>query len=177
MKIISKVNQVNIVAIEEKNEQLVPIKPICDAIGISFQGQNEKIQNDEILGSTVKLSLMVGADKKEREMFCLPLKYVYGWLFTINPKNVKPEAQEAVLKYKMECYDVLYDYFVGGMHNQIVINKQEIDHMKRISDMESKKNVITEEIKAEKRKLDKIRQAKLKEENTPSMFPIEQMTN
>ena len=56
-------------------------------------------------------SMTVGADKKEREMMCIPFMFVFGWLFTINPKNVKPEAQEAVSKYKLECYKALFKHF------------------------------------------------------------------
>lgn len=174
MKIVSKVNNVNIVAIDENNEQLVPIKPICEALGISFQGQNEKIQNDEILSSVIKLSLTTGADKKQYEMSCLPLRYVYGWLFTINPKNVKPEAQEAVLKYKMECYNALYDHFVGGMKNQILSNKKEIEYMKQVNELQSKKKQMDAEIKAINKKIEKLRQARIDEDDWPSMFPIDE---
>ena len=31
--------------------------------------------------------------------------------FTINPKNVKEEAREAVSKYRIECYRALYKHF------------------------------------------------------------------
>ena len=54
---------------------------------------------------------MVAADGKDREMVCLPIEFVFGWLFTINPKNVKPEAQAAVRQYRMQCYKALYEYF------------------------------------------------------------------
>jgi hypothetical protein len=37
--------------------------------------------------------------------------YVFGWLFTINPQNVKEEAKEKVLKYKLECYTALFNHF------------------------------------------------------------------
>jgi esterase/lipase len=57
------------------------------------------------------LSTSVGADGKQREMFCLPLEFVFGWLFTINPKNVSEEARPLVIRYKMECYRALYNYF------------------------------------------------------------------
>ncbi|NEM97202.1 phage antirepressor N-terminal domain-containing protein [Pontibacter burrus] len=35
----------------------------------------------------------------------------FGWLFSINPKNVKPETQNAVRRYKSLCYDILYQNF------------------------------------------------------------------
>lgn len=89
-KIITRVNNVDIVATSD--EQLVPIRPICDALGIDYKVQWQKLKDDEDLSSTMVLSTTVGADRKEREMCCLPIRYIFGWLFTINPKNVKPEA-------------------------------------------------------------------------------------
>ena len=127
-KIIARINGTNIILIEN-GEMLIPIKPICQALGISFQGQHEKINKDEILSSVVRLSLTTGTDKKEYEMVCIPYMYVFGWLFTINPNNVAPEAKESVLKYKMECYTVLYDHFTAQSkflkEKQDAIYKQE----------------------------------------------------
>jgi hypothetical protein len=45
----------------------------------------------------------VAGDEKEREMLCLPLKFVFGWLFTIETSRVNEDAQEAVIKYQLEC--------------------------------------------------------------------------
>ena len=109
-KFIARVNGVDIVATSDE-EQLVPIKPICEALGIDFKVQYEKLREDEDLSSTMVLSTIVAKDDKEREMCCLPIEFVFGWLFTINPKNVKPEAKEAVRAYRWECYRVLYRHF------------------------------------------------------------------
>lgn len=109
--IITRVNNVDIVATNNA-EKLVPIKPICDALGIAFQPQQQKIRDDEDLASVVMLSMTTGADGKQYEMFCLPIEFVFGWLFTINPKNVKVEAQETVRQYRMQCYRALYEYFI-----------------------------------------------------------------
>lgn len=102
---ISKINGVDIVTVNHNGETYVPIKPICQALGIDFAAQYNKLQADETLSSTIAIIAMVGADNKEREMVCLALKFVYGWLFTINPGKVAPEAREAVIRYRRECYD------------------------------------------------------------------------
>ncbi|MBN2637350.1 MAG: hypothetical protein JXR61_13840 [Prolixibacteraceae bacterium] len=109
-KTVAKVNEVNIMLIDGAEKQ-VPIKPICEALGIDDKNQRSKIQNDEILGSVGVLSTSTGSDGKQYEMFCLPYMYALGWLFTINPKNVKSEARETILKYKMECYKALFNHF------------------------------------------------------------------
>lgn len=102
------------IQIIQNGEKLVPIKPICQALGVDFSRQKEKIENDEILGSTVGLRPTVAADGKEREMFCIPFKYVFGWLFTINPSNVKEEAKDPLIRYKKACYDALYQSFTDA---------------------------------------------------------------
>ncbi len=60
--IIAKINKVPIVIFDR--EKLVPIKPICDALGVNFPSQYSKIKEDDILNSTVVLSTTVGGDKK-----------------------------------------------------------------------------------------------------------------
>lgn len=109
-KTVGTVNQVPILLLED-GDKLIPIKPICEALGVDPKAQRDKINNDDFLSSVRVLSTLTGSDKKEYEMFCLPLKYIFGWLFTINPKNVKEEAREAVSAYRVECYNILYRHF------------------------------------------------------------------
>ncbi len=122
-KIVAKINNVSIMLIDGA-DKLVPIKPICEALGIDAKNQRTKIQNDEILGSVGVLSTSTGRDNKKYEMFCLPYMYALGWLFTINPKNVKVEAKETILKYKIECYTALFNHFSD--QSEFLVQKQKI---------------------------------------------------
>lgn len=107
--VIATVNNVPILVLEDK--ELVPVKPICKALGVAYPAQFQKIKDDDILSSVVVLSVITGADEKQYEMTCLPLEYAFGWLFGIDHRKIKPEAQEAVKKYKMEYYHALYKHF------------------------------------------------------------------
>jgi hypothetical protein len=107
---VAKVNKVDITIIQN-GEKRVAIKPICQALGIDYKSQYERIKKDEILGSTMVLSTTVGADGRQREMASIPLMYVFGWLFRIDARNVAAHAQESVLRYQIECYTALYNYF------------------------------------------------------------------
>ena len=109
-KEIAKVNNVAIMASNDPR-QLVPIKPICDALGIDAKAHRNRIDRDEILNSTGVIMTSVAADGKEREMYCIPLRYVFGWLFSIDTNRVDEVVRPLVIKYKMQCYDVLYDHF------------------------------------------------------------------
>lgn len=105
------VNEKEITITTHGTEKYVAIKPICEALGVNYTTQFEKILEDPILSSTVPLRGIVASDGKSREMRVMPLKFVFGWLFTINPNNVKPEIKEQVLAYRMECYNALFDVF------------------------------------------------------------------
>ncbi|MEX2564648.1 MAG: phage antirepressor N-terminal domain-containing protein [Cyclobacteriaceae bacterium] len=122
-KTIAVINETKILVVQN-GEKLVPIKPICQALGVDFATQKEKIENDEILSSTVGLSPTVAADGKEREMFCIPFKFVFGWIFTINPANVKEEVREGLVRYKLACYNALYQSFTDSQ--EFLAEKQEL---------------------------------------------------
>ena len=172
-KFITRINNVDIVS--TSNEQMVPIRPICEALGIAYQPQYQKIQEDEDLAPTVTLSITVGADGKDREMVCLPVEFIFGWLFTINPKNVKPEAKEAVRKYRMECYRALYNHFVGCMTKANEQNKIEIKLLEEIDILNEQcaehKNQLAElkhQVSDKRKLLEKVRTERLS--NEPTLF-------
>lgn len=173
--LISKINGVDIVTVNRDGEIFVPIKPICEAIGIDVESQRDKIQADEILNSVAVFCTATGADGKQYEMHCLPLRYTYGWLFTINPKKVAPEARDAVSRYRRECYDVLYDHFAGAAKRQQEQNRAEQDLLDRkaaaLDSIANHKKAIAED-NAEIKKVDE-QLARLQSERlnpTPTLF-------
>jgi hypothetical protein len=133
VRTLAKVNKVDIQVVERLGEKHVPIKPICDAVGVDFEGQRQRIERDEILSSVAFMTKATGADEKTYEMFCLPLKYVFGWLFGIDTGRVKEEARAAVIAYKHECYNALFRYFTSRA--EFVEKKQmEIDRQLSVVD-------------------------------------------
>lgn len=109
-KVVAKINNVDIVVVEN-GAKMVPIKPICQALNIDVDSQRKKLNEDPILNSVTVLNTATGSDGKQYEMVSIPFKFVFGWLFRIDSRNVKEEAREAVLRYQVECYDALYNHF------------------------------------------------------------------
>lgn len=101
--LITRVNNVDIVATGNAGK-LVPIKPICEALGIAWEPQRKKIQEHYLLSSTATFSMVVAADGKEREMFCLPIELIFGWLFTEDVRTV------ADADARMDCYYAIWKY-------------------------------------------------------------------
>ena len=108
---VAIVNKQKIQVLVENGNEFVPIRPICDALGIDAKSQRDRIKRDQILSSTEVTMTSVGADGKNREMTVLPLRFVFGWVFTIDSNLGKEESRPIVLQYQLECYNALYDHF------------------------------------------------------------------
>ncbi len=81
---------------------------------MNWKAQYDRIQRDDVLKTTVVMMTTVAEDGKQRELVCLPLKLLNGWLFGIDAARLKPSLREAVNTYKRECYDALYRYWHEG---------------------------------------------------------------
>ena len=108
---VAIINGISLQVVTSEREQLVAVKPVCEILGVSLQGQLEKLKSHPVFSSVIKMVFTTGGDGKKYEMACIPLQFFPGWLFTINPDNVKEEARENLIKYQLECNKVLFDYF------------------------------------------------------------------
>ncbi len=100
--------------ITHNNQQLVAMRPVCEGIGLAWGSQRNRIMRDEVLGSTVFMMNTVAEDNKQRELLCLPLEYLNGWLFGIDVSRCREEIRPALIQYKRECYQVLAAYWQQG---------------------------------------------------------------
>lgn len=114
-------DEITAVVIEGDGEReiYVPLRPLCDYLGVSWQGQNRRINDDEVLSDVVRSVNITLTDldpstsrPRTSQMICLSLGYLNGWLFGINPKRVKPEVKDRLIRYQKECYKVLAKEFV-----------------------------------------------------------------
>jgi len=144
---VAKVNQVDI-TIYQNGEKRVAIKPICQALGVNYESQFTRLKTDPILSSTIATVAMVGADGKNREMTSIPLRYVFGWIFRIDSRNVSETAREAVERYQLECYNALYNYFTRHEefleYRQTLIDERLAAYDAARSDFRSAKEVVNE---------------------------------
>lgn len=104
-----------VVAVRVENDDVyVPIKPICDILGLNWAGQQQRITRDEVLSAVRRICVIHTGSRGMQETLCLPLKYLNGWLFGISTARVRDEVRERLIQYKHECYDVLYEAFQQG---------------------------------------------------------------
>jgi len=99
----------NIYTLSSDGVSYVALKPICESLGVNWQAAHKRLLDDKILVQLSSEQTIVAADNKLRKMTCLPERYVYGWLFSLNSQSEELEA------YKLKCYDLLYNHFHGAM--------------------------------------------------------------
>jgi hypothetical protein len=95
----------------------VPVRPVCDLLGVNWAAQYRRINRDAVLAeemSSVEITAQEGERMVARKMQCLPLDYISGFLFGINADRVKPALKERVVRYQRECYKVLAEAFQEG---------------------------------------------------------------
>lgn len=127
------INGISLQIVADEKEQLVAVKPVCEILGVAYQSQQAKLKEHPIFGSVITLSVTTGADGKNYEMVCLPLRYFPSWLFSINPNNVKEEVREHLLEYQLKCNDVLFDYFFNRA-NFALKKEKEVIRTKEVYD-------------------------------------------
>jgi len=108
-----------IVAVRAKDGTVyVPVRPICDLLGVSWSSQQNRINRDEVL-STVATNISVfvtntQGQEQHRTMLCLPLDYISGFLFGLSAGRVREDIRDKIIRYKKECYQVLAEAFQEG---------------------------------------------------------------
>lgn len=107
-------NNQELITFEQNGIQYTAMKPICENIGIDWRSQRQRILRDDVLSQAV---VMITTPSKGglQEMLSLPIKMLNGWLFGVDSKRVKTDkAKEYLLKYKLECFEALYNYWHKG---------------------------------------------------------------
>ena len=99
-----------VIAIKIDEIVYVPIKPICENLGIAWASQLEKIKADSLLSKAI-LSTSMATNSGTQSTLCLPLKYMYGWLMKLNPSKVAPHVSDKLIQYQELIYDVIYNHF------------------------------------------------------------------
>lgn len=101
-------------------ETFIAIKPVCEALGINYKAQYNKLKTDEFYRPAWSLRTMQVPNSQTRKMICITEKYFYGWLCGINSE--KPDFVE----YKRTCFEILYNHFNGTITKRSQILKEQV---------------------------------------------------
>ncbi len=97
--------------VQEGGEHFAVLARLCEPLGIDADGQRRKLLG--LAWSGAKIILAPNERGEMRGLFCLPIRSVAGWLFSVNAGKVRPELREKLAWYQRECAEVLADHFLG----------------------------------------------------------------
>lgn len=103
----------------------VPVRPLCDYLGLNWSGQQQRINRDPVL-SDVKGVCVIHTPGGSQEMLCIPLDFLNGWLFGVSASRVKESIRERLITYQRECYRVLADAFLGPEAREVAASPTEV---------------------------------------------------
>ncbi|EOD3207889.1 phage antirepressor N-terminal domain-containing protein, partial [Salmonella enterica subsp. enterica serovar Newport] len=85
--------------VNHNGEPYTPMKPIVEGMGMDWASQFTKMKQ-RFKTSIVKITMQLPGDEQRREIICLALRKLAGWLQTISPNKVRPEIRERVIRYQ-----------------------------------------------------------------------------
>lgn len=94
-------------------EHLVAMKPICEAIGLGWQSQYNRIKRHPVMSQGVFIMDTPSAGG-DQQTTCLPLDMLNGWLFGVDASRVRPEIRDTLIQYQRECFAALSAYWQKG---------------------------------------------------------------
>lgn len=97
----------------DDGEIYTALKPICENIGIDFNGQKQRLERTP--WATMCVMHTVAADRKNRDMTAISRKTLTMWLATIDTNRLSDEqARHNVTVYQQEAAEALDKYFNEG---------------------------------------------------------------
>lgn len=97
----------------DDGEIYTALKPICENIGIDFNGQKQRLERTP--WATMCLMNTIAADGKNRDMTAISRKTLTMWLATIDTNRLGDEqARHNVTVYQQEATEALDKYFNEG---------------------------------------------------------------
>ena len=79
----------------------VAMREIVEGIGLAWKPQYKKLTEQWDKFNCYHMTT-VAQDGKNREMLCIPIKKLNGWLFGLNPNKVRADLKERLENYQEE---------------------------------------------------------------------------
>ena len=110
------------VEVQGRRELFIPVRPICDFLEVDWSAQYRRIRRDPVLSEELTPCIVVtatqGQPDQRREVQCLPLDFINGFLFGINAQAVKAIAMQLSKRSGHNEYGGVY----GGIYRRFGIN-------------------------------------------------------
>jgi hypothetical protein len=84
----------------------VPVRTICQALGLDLETQSAKLKEHEVLAQGVRL-VRVPQGERVRSVVALLHRFIPFWLATITPSQVAERVRPKLVRYQIELVDLL----------------------------------------------------------------------
>ena len=121
-----------IMAIEHNGKPFVPLRPMCEAIGVDVDGQRRKL--DQAGWARTELISVRDSAGRMQKAVALDADHVPMWLATIQVSRVAEAARPVLIAYQREAATALRDYFYRGVAvqsptSQFDMLRSMVDHL------------------------------------------------
>jgi uncharacterized small protein (DUF1192 family) len=139
----------------------VPVRRLCDAIGVTVRGQLARIERDPVMRAELRSVYVTYTDGRQFEMACLPLKYVRAWLFGLNADRVKPDIRDKLIAYQREVIEIIDRAFAPTAAGLSANRSQALamrDLAHRQAELAQQQAAIWDQVVAEQARLDAVQE-------------------
>ena len=103
-------HQTQLTALRDGERVLVPLVPVCDALGLNTNGQVQRLRR-ATWACITHAQVQLPDDAQRREVACLDLDALPMWLATIDTGRVRENARPKLVLYQREAAKVLREHF------------------------------------------------------------------
>jgi hypothetical protein len=118
-------------AIEVDGVVYVAMRCVVENLGMAWGTQQQKLERQSDKFNCIHMNT-VAADGKRRDLLCIPLRKLNGWLFSINPNKVRADIRDGLIAYQEECFSALHDYFTKGVAKREAPARKEAQYRYRV---------------------------------------------
>lgn len=84
----------------------VPVRTICEVLGLDLDAQSERLRNHEVLARGLRV-VNVPVGGRVRSVMAILHRWLPFWLATITPSLVHVDVREKLVRYQIEVADIL----------------------------------------------------------------------
>lgn len=102
----------------------VRLSDICDAVGLNYSGQLQRIQNTYALShklTYIEVDTPYQEGTRRRAVVHLNIEGLTYWLATIDEKRVKPEIREQVRRFQRDFVDTVWMLYRSDMVSDVIL--------------------------------------------------------
>lgn len=105
---LAVVNGVNIICFTNTEEKLVPLKPICEALGVDYDIEVSRILNSAMFEDVI--TEFNNGEWEEHGTKALPLLHALGFTVGLSFDRSSLIDEKRFTQYKFECHQVFINF-------------------------------------------------------------------